>query len=268
MRIMIVDDDTFIVESLVTILGAQPDIEIAATAHGGREAAHLYAEVTPDVLLIDIRMPEGDGLAAAELILGSDPAARIVFLTTFTDDEYIVRALRLGARGYLIKQDVAAIAPALRSVMAGQNVLGGEVMDRMPFLGTAQPAARSAGAPGQVSEPEAQPDLEPAAPFACAAQPDPKPASQPAARSAGAAQPEHAPSFPTAFADGSATVQLSEREQRIVELVAQGYDNKEIARTIYISEGTVRNHISSILAKLALKNRTQIAVRYWQSRAH
>ncbi|WP_165047262.1 MULTISPECIES: response regulator transcription factor [unclassified Adlercreutzia] len=236
MRVMIVDDDPFITESLTTILDAQPDIEVVATALGGREAVRLFSQVAPDVLLMDIRMPEGDGLSAAERILADSPQARVVFLTTFADDDYIVRALRLGARGYLIKQDVASIAPALRSVMAGQNVLGSEVMGRMPHLG--------ARAEAPTSREAVEANAKTAGP-----------------KATGAA----APDAPAVAGDAFANVQLTEREQRIVELVAQGLDNKAIAGTVYVSEGTVRNHISSILAKLGLKNRTQIAVHYWKS---
>ena len=162
-----------------------------------------------------IVLPEGDDertLAAAERILAAHPDARIVFLTTFSDDEYIVRALRLGAKGYLIKQEVATIAPALRTVMAGQSVLGGEVLDRMDVLMSRGPA--------------------------CA---------------------ENAPG-------GEMRSGLTERESAIVELVAEGLDNKEIAARLYLSEGTVRNHISAILQKLDLKNRTQLVVRYYRDR--
>ena len=152
-------------------------------------------------------MPGGDGLSAAEKILAADPAARVVFLTTFSDDDYIVRALRLGARGYLIKQDVATIAPALRSVMAGQSVLEGEVLARAAAL-SADGVRPSRG------EPEMR--------------------------------------------------GLTEREREVVRAIADGMSNAEVAAALYMSEGTVRNHISAILAKLGLRNRTQIAVYYYR----
>lgn len=108
MRLIVVDDDRLVVDSLKIILGAQPQIEVVGTGANGNDAVALYAEHAPDIALLDIQMPGRDGLSAAREILERDPAARVVFLTTFSDDEYIVSALKLGARGYLIKTDVAA----------------------------------------------------------------------------------------------------------------------------------------------------------------
>ena len=218
-RVCIVDDDPFVTTSLTTILAAQSDIRVEGEGHDGHEAVSLYERVRPDVLLMDIQMPGADGLAAAERILADHDDARIVFLTTFSDDEYIVRALRLGAKGYLIKQEVATIAPALRTVMMGQSVLGQEVLGRVDALMSGQGAA----------------------------------SLRPVAESDSSTGKE-------AFAA------LSEREHAVVELVAEGLDNKEIAAALYISEGTVRNHISVILQKLALKNRTQLAISYYRAR--
>ncbi|WP_139650905.1 response regulator [Raoultibacter phocaeensis] len=218
-RVAIVDDDEFVRSSLATILSAERDIEVCATGSDGEEAARLFDEMAPDVLLMDIQMPGCDGLAGARRILGAHPEALIVFLTTFSDDEYIVEALRLGVRGYLIKQEVANIAPAIRSVAAGQSVLGGEIVGRVDSL--MRDNHVESGAPG-----EADGGLS----------------GWDAARAAG----------------------LSEREFEIVELIAQGFDNKEIAARAFMSEGTVRNHVSAILQKLALKNRTQLAVYYYR----
>ena len=181
-------------------------------AADGAEAARLADELAPDVVLLDIQMPGTDGLAAAERILAVPAPPRVVFLTTFSDDEYIVRALSLGAAGYLIKQDVGGVAPALRAVMAGRSVLEGEVLER----------AVSLGAP---------------------------------AGGKGAPEPDLVAMFP----------QLTEREREVVRLVAEGLDNREVAAAAYMGEGTVRNHISQILAKLGLRNRTQIAVAYWRA---
>lgn len=214
-RVVIVDDDSFVRTSLTTILSAQKDIQICGEAGDGNEAQAVYEQESPDVLLMDIQMPACSGLDAAQNILEKQPEAKIVFLTTFADDEYIVAALRLGARGYLIKQEVANIAPALRSVMAGQMVLGEEIISRMDAL------VALSSAPDDNKE----------------------------------AVREHV------LRDN-----LSEREFEVIELIAQGLDNKEIAGTMFISEGTVRNHVSTMLQKLGLKNRTQLAVYYYQQK--
>ena len=136
MRIIVVDDDRLVVDSLKIILGAQPQIEVVGTGADGNDAVALYAEYAPDIALLDIQMPGRDGLSAAREILERDPAARVVFLTTFSDDEYIVSALKLGARGYLIKTDVAAIPPALAQVMDGKRVLEGKAIEDVDFDGT------------------------------------------------------------------------------------------------------------------------------------
>ena len=124
-----------VVDSLKIILGAQPQIEVVGTGADGNDAVALYAELAPDIALLDIQMPGRDGLSAAREILEHGPAARVVFLTTFSDDEYIVSALKLGARGYLIKTDVAAIPPALAQVMDGKRVLEGKAIEDVDFDG-------------------------------------------------------------------------------------------------------------------------------------
>ena len=264
-RTVVVDDDPFVRMSLQTILDAQDDIEICALGGSGEEAVDLYERERPDVLLMDIQMPGMGGLDAAELILGTHDDARIVFLTTFSDDEYIVRALRIGAKGYLVKQEVATIAPALRAVVAGQNVLGTEVLDRMDALmraGTmpsSAPATPSA-APSLRLSPEASRALRAGGGF----RREEKEGLHGAGNRRADLQGDAMTGTP---ASGQASSQeLTERERAIVELVAEGLDNKEIAARLYLSEGTVRNHISAILQKLDLKNRTQLVVRYYRDR--
>lgn len=210
MKVLIVDDDAIVANSLATILAAESDIDTVGPGFSGPDAVRLFGQARPDVVLMDIRMPDGDGLSAAEEILATDPTARILFLTTFRDDDYVIRALRMGARGYLIKQDIAQIAPALRSVMAGMSVLEGEILERTAVL------SRGAPSPGRSGIFE----------------------------------------------------RLTEREYQIVEVLAEGLDNAEMAARLYMSEGTVRNHISAILAKLGLRNRTQIAVLYYRINGH
>ena len=200
MRVIVADDDRLVCDSLRIILGAQEGIEVCGTGSCGADALRLWQEVRPDVALLDIQMPGSDGMWAAKRILAEDPSARVVFLTTFSDDEYIVRALKLG---------VAAIAPALEQVMAGRRVLEGKAIEDVD-LDAADADVAPAGEAG------------PPAAFSC----------------------------------------LTERELEVARLVAEGLDNKEISSAAYMGEGTVRNHISSILAKLGLRNRTQIAIAY------
>ena len=134
MKIIIIDDDKLVCMSLKTILQAEEGVTVLATGESGPEAVRLYGEYRPDILLMDIQMGGGSGLDAGEEILKRYPEARILFLTTFSDDEYILKALKIGSKGYLIKQDIASIAPALKAVMSGQSVFGNEVITRLPEL--------------------------------------------------------------------------------------------------------------------------------------
>lgn len=204
MKVLVVDDDKLVAISLKTILEADASIRVIGMGHSGEEAIELYREHQPDVLLMDIRMTGMTGLDAAECILKEFQAAKILFLTTFSDDEYIVKALNIGAKGYLLKQDFEGIVPALRAVDGGQCVFGGEIVGKIPVL-----------MQGKGEFDYAQYDI-------------------------------------------------SEKEQGIIELVAEGLSNREIAENLYLSEGTVRNYISTILEKLQLRDRTQLAVFYYK----
>lgn len=205
MRVLIVDDDRLVAISLKTILEADASVAVVGMGHDGKEAVRLYGELAPDVLLMDIRMDGMTGLEAAEQILVKDNAAKILFLTTFSDDEYIVKALNMGAKGYLLKQDFEGIVPALKAVDGGQSVFGGEIVGKIPVL----------------LQPRGEADLR--------------------------------------------EYDISEKEQGIIELVADGLSNREIAEKLFLSEGTVRNYISTILEKLSLRDRTQLAVFYYKN---
>lgn len=205
MRVLVVDDDNLVAISLKTILEADSEVTVVAIGQSGEEAVCLYREQKPDVLLMDIRMNGMTGLDAAECILKEDKAAKILFLTTFSDDEYIVRALNLGAKGYLLKQDFEGIVPAIKAVYGGQSVFGGDIVGKIPVLMQSK---------GEVDY---------------------------------------------------AKYDISEKEQAIIELVAEGLSNREIAGRLYLSEGTVRNYISTILEKLGLRDRTQLAVFYYKN---
>jgi DNA-binding NarL/FixJ family response regulator len=134
MRVVIVDDDKLVCAALKTILEAEEDLSVAGTGNNGREAIELYNRLKPDILLIDIRMETMTGLEAGEAILKSDKNARILFLTTFADDEYIIKALKIGAKGYIIKQNFECIVPSLKAVYAGQSVFGEDIVSKIPSL--------------------------------------------------------------------------------------------------------------------------------------
>ena len=202
-KVLIVDDDRLVCESLKIILQADPEIEIVGTGGSGREGVELYERLLPDVLLMDIRMEGMTGLEAGEIILASRPDARILYLTTFSDDDYIIQALRIGAKGYLLKQKFDSIAPAIKAVQSGQSVFGSEIVTRLPDL------------------------------------------------------MQH-----THHADYE-RYGISSKEREVISLVAKGMNNREIAESLFLSEGTVRNYLSSILDKLNLRDRTQLAVFYY-----
>lgn len=205
MRLVLIDDDNLVCLSLKTILQANPDIQVCAIGTSGEEAITLYDKYLPDILLMDIQMAGIGGLTAGETILSRYPEARILFLTTFSDNEYIIKALGMGAKGYLIKQDIESLIPALNAVLSGQNVFGDEIVTRIPLLMNRKPSFS-----------------------------------------------------PESFG-------LSQREAEIIELVAKGLNNREIADSLYLSEGTVRNYISLLLDKLRLRDRTQLAVFYYRN---
>lgn len=203
MKIVIVDDDKLVAQSLKIILSAS-GIEVLALGENAADAVRLYGEYKPDIMLMDIRMGQVTGLDAAKEIIAADSAAKVLFLTTFADDEYIISALKIGAKGYILKQSYESIVPALMAVEKGQTVFGEEIVTKLPDI---------------LSAKEKQ---------------------------------------------GFADFGLTEKETEIITEVAGGLSNKEIAAKLFLSEGTVRNYISVILEKLALRDRTQLAIFYYK----
>lgn len=204
MRVVLIDDDQLVCISLKMILEAGDGIEVAAVGNDGSQALSLYQKYKPDVLLMDIRMQGMNGTEALAELLRIFPEAKVLFLTTFVDDEYIVKALELGAKGYIIKQNFEHIIPALEAVYSGQNVYGDEIISKIPNLIKASD------------------------------------------------------SFDYTDED------INEKEYEIITLVAEGLSNREIASSLCLSEGTIRNYLSSILEKLNLRDRTQLAIFYYK----
>lgn len=208
MNIIVIDDDQLVALSLKTILESDPEIKVTAVGSSGKDAILLFEkyQAETDILLMDIRMAPMSGLEAGEKILKQDPLAKILYLTTFSDDEYIIRALHIGAKGYLLKQNYESIVPALKAVYSGQSVFGGEIVRKIPEL---------------------------------------------------MQNTEHY---------NYSSHGILPKELEIIKLVADGLSNKEISETLYLSEGTVRNYLSTILDKLDLRDRTQLAIFFYQHR--
>ena len=191
-RVLVVDDQELVREGIASLLGIQPGIEVIGTAADG--AAAVDQAASADVVLMDVRMPGMDGVTATTAVLGRTPSCKVVMLTTFDDEEYIVQAMRAGAAGYLLKNLPAAeLAAAVRLACSGVAQFDATIARRL-----------------------------------AAALPDPG--------------------------------LLTPRETDVLRLVAAGATNKEIAARLYLSEGTIKNHISRILQRLGLRDRTQAAL--------
>ncbi len=134
MRVLVIDDDKIVCSSLKIILASDKEVEVVGVGFNGIESIKLYEELNPDILLMDIRMEQMTGLEAGEVILKKHPDAKILYLTTFLDDDYIIKALNIGAKGYMLKQDFESILPALYAVYKGQNVYGSEIITKLPSL--------------------------------------------------------------------------------------------------------------------------------------
>jgi DNA-binding NarL/FixJ family response regulator len=201
-RVLICDDHAVVREGLTAFLGLQDDIEIAGQAADGEEAIARAAKLKPDVILMDLVMPGTDGIEAIKRIRAADPRARIIVLTSFSDDSRVFPAIRAGATGYLMK-DVSPreLARAIRLAQAGESLLHPDVARRL----MEQVTHGGEGSP------------------------------------AGAAR-------------------LTERETEVLGLIGRGRSNKEIARDLVLSEKTVKTHVSNILQKLQLSDRTQAAL--------
>ncbi|GII77910.1 DNA-binding response regulator [Sphaerisporangium rufum] len=211
-RVLLVDDQALIRTGFRMILGAQPDISVVGEAADGAEAAARAAELTPDVVLMDIQMPGVNGVAATERIAERSPATRVLVLTTFDLDEYVVAALRAGASGFLTK-DIAPedLVDAVRVVHRGEAVVTPRLLTRLigTLIGPAPSVAKSAAA-GLLDR-------------------------------------------------------LTEREREVLLLIARGRANAEIAAELGLSGSTVKNHVTSVFAKIGARDRAQAVIVAYES---
>ncbi|MBC1239967.1 LuxR family transcriptional regulator [Nostoc linckia z18] len=205
-KVLLVDDQSLIRQGLRALLELEPDLEIVGEAENGKEAINFVAQFQPDVVLLDIRMPIMDGVAATREIQKHFSKTKILVLTTFDDNEYVSAALQNGAMGYLLKDTPSEeLAVAIRAVYKGYTQLGPGIVKKLLT---------------QFSE----------------------------------ATPIQSPPIP------SGLTELTPREKEVLRLIATGASNREIAQELYISEGTVKNHVTNILNRLNLRDRTQAAI--------
>lgn len=224
-RVGIVDDQAMVRVGLKMILESESDLEVVCEAGDGSEALAMLTEHAPDVVLMDVRMPGMDGIAATREIIAAAPESRIVILTTFDDDEYLYGALRAGASGFLLKSaDGDTLVNAVRVVAGGEALLAPAVTRRV--IESFAAVSATAAVPAAAADPAAASDYRP---------------------------------------DPAAIGDLSERELEVLQLMARGLSNQEIAKELYVSSTTVKTHVSHILTKLGVRDRVQAVVEAYES---
>jgi DNA-binding NarL/FixJ family response regulator len=230
-RVLLADDQALIRAGFRVLLEAADDIEVVGDAVNGEQAIELAAAKRPDVILMDIRMPGTDGLAATRKIAADEglQGTKIIILTTFETDEYVYQALRAGASGFLVKDaEPEELIRAVRVVHRGEALLSPSVTRRL----IASLASRAPAAP---------------------------------AGTAGSAGTAGGRDFANRALPGSDLARLTEREREVLALVAQGLSNEEIAARLFLSPLTTKTHVSRIMTKLGARDRAQLVVIAYES---
>ena len=238
-RVLVVDDQVLIRRGMSLLLDAAPDIEVVGQAADGVEAVALARQLLPDVVLMDLHMPRKGGVLATREIAAAHPHTRVMVLTTFDRDELVFDAVRAGAQAYLLKDaSEDEVLDTVRAVHRGESRLtpqiARKVMDQFRLL--ANRMAQEPQGQGAAAAQHALPDAGAA----------PAPAAAPAAQAPAASV--HAPD------------PLTDREAAVLELIAKGQSNRQIAAALHLAEGTVKNHASRIMQKLHANTRTELAV--------
>ena len=249
LRIALVDDQDLVRTGFRMILDAQRDMCVVGQASDGVGALSMVRTTRPDVVLMDIRMPALDGIAATRAVLEADPGIKVIVLTTFDLDDYLVAAMRAGASGFLLKDTTAPeLIAGIRAVARGDSVVAPSATRRLLERWFAPPA--SADSPGAgAARPIDSPGL------------GARPADPPEHSARAADSPEHSVRAGRA---GLLAV-LSDREKEILTLVGRAMNNREIAGDLFLAESTIKSHINRMLRKLSLRDRAQLIVLAYES---
>ncbi len=264
-NVLLADDQRLVCEGLCNLLKSHEDLCVIGLAHDGREAIDLAQSLNPDVLLLDIQMPEMDGLEAAAHLQYILPDLKILILTTFKNQDYLTRAISLGVKGYILKNTPPEeLAQAIRLVYRGHTHFSPGIMEQLvPLLSPlANPLLNQNSSFNVLSQ---QPSS-----LIKTVNGEVREGSNYRGKIGNASQAVKSEfsslSNPSSnsFKLENKLENLTPREVEIIKLIGQGYTNREIAQTLGISEQTVKNHVSSILRRLQLRDRTQVAL--WATR--
>lgn len=272
LSVLIVDDDPFIRESLSLLIGMDPQIEVVGTACHGLEAVNQLESggmPVPDVVLMDIRMPECDGVEGTKRIKALFPQTSVLILTTFDDDEFIIEALQSGASGYLLKNiPPSRIIEGIKTVHSGSMLIHPDIARKLTGMLRADAHKAGAGAEQSAGDAAGRSEQLPGrassgGAFSSSASSDGASSGSASSGSASSSSGSAAPA--DSVQSKLRAAGLTPAEQNVVALIADGMSNKEIAQKLFLSEGTVKNYITDILAKLQVRDRTQLAILYWKS---